>query len=246
VKQISKRLTYANVMSSIAVFLVLGGATAIAAGQLGKNSVGSKQIKKNAVTAAKIKKNAVSGAKIKNGAVDGAKVKDGSLTGSDINLGSLGTVPSANTANSANSANSANKAKSVDTVVPIFYAANEDSGKRTILNLGGLTITATCPGGSEDIELEATTSVNHSLIDFFTPQDGDYDFIEDFNQGEVFDADDGHNQGEFTDIYSLNYANPNGQVVTVQLRDSDTEEGIKFPGTGAASDCYVGGYAVGS
>ena len=33
-KQMSKRLTYANVMSSIAVFLVLGGATAFAANQL--------------------------------------------------------------------------------------------------------------------------------------------------------------------------------------------------------------------
>ena len=32
-KQIRKRLTYANVMSSIAVFLVLGGATAFAANE---------------------------------------------------------------------------------------------------------------------------------------------------------------------------------------------------------------------
>ena len=238
-KQISKRLTYANVMSSIAVFLVLGGATAMAAG-LAKNSVGSKQLKKNAVTSAKIKKNAVSGAKIRKGAVDGAKVKDGSLTGADINLGSIGTVPS------AEHANTADKAKSADTVVPIFYRANENSGKQTILSLDGLTITAACPGSSGDIELEATTSVSHSLIDFFTAQDGDYSFIEDFNVGEVFDADDGHNQSEFTDIYSLNYANPNGQVVTVQLRDSDSEAGTKFPGTGAASSCYVGGYAVGS
>jgi hypothetical protein len=63
-KQIRQRLTYANVMSSIAVFLVLGGATAMAAGQLGKNSVGSKQLKTNAVTAAKIKKGAVTTAKL--------------------------------------------------------------------------------------------------------------------------------------------------------------------------------------
>ena len=34
-KQIRKRLTYANVMSSIAVFLVLGGATAFAAKKIG-------------------------------------------------------------------------------------------------------------------------------------------------------------------------------------------------------------------
>jgi hypothetical protein len=78
VKQIRKRLTYANVMSSIAVFLVLGGASALAS--------------------AKIKNNAVTTAKIKNGAVSGAK----------INLGSLGTVPSATNATNATNAGNAN------------------------------------------------------------------------------------------------------------------------------------------
>jgi len=82
-----RKLTYANVMSSIAVFLVVAGGTAFAASHLGKNSVGTKQLKSNAVTSAKIKKNAVTSAKIKNGAVTGAKV----------NLGSLGTVPSSAT-----------------------------------------------------------------------------------------------------------------------------------------------------
>jgi len=93
-KQIRNRLTYANVMSSIAVFLVLGGATALAAG-LAKNSVGTKQLKKNAVTAAKIKKNAITTPKIKGDAVTGAKV----------NEGTLGTVPSANSATTAGTAN---------------------------------------------------------------------------------------------------------------------------------------------
>jgi hypothetical protein len=74
-KRIRSRLTYANVMSSIAVFLVLGGATAFAASHLGKNSVGSKQLKANSVTSSKIKKNAITTAKIKNGAVTGAKIK---------------------------------------------------------------------------------------------------------------------------------------------------------------------------
>jgi hypothetical protein len=77
VKQIRKRLTYANVMSSIAVFLILGGATAFAA--LGKNSVGPQQLKKNAVTAAKIKKNAVTAAKIANGSLLSADFKAGQL-----------------------------------------------------------------------------------------------------------------------------------------------------------------------
>jgi hypothetical protein len=64
-KPLRRRLTYANVMSSIAVFLVLAGGTAFAASQLGKESVGSKQLKKEAVSLAKIKtsaKNSLKGA----------------------------------------------------------------------------------------------------------------------------------------------------------------------------------------
>jgi collagen triple helix repeat protein len=64
-KSVRKRLTYANVMSSIAVFLVLAGGTAFAASQLGKESVGAKQLKKEAVSLAKIDaaaKNSLKGA----------------------------------------------------------------------------------------------------------------------------------------------------------------------------------------
>jgi len=77
-------------MSSIAVFLVLGGATAVAAKKIGSNelksnSVTTAKLKKNAVTAAKIKKNAVTRAKLKNGAVNSSKIADGSVAGTDIN-----------------------------------------------------------------------------------------------------------------------------------------------------------------
>jgi len=94
-KQVRKRLTYANVMSSVAVFLVLGGASAMAAGQLGKNSVGSRQINAKSITTGKLA----------NNAVNGAKVANGSLSGEDINLNALGTVPSAASAGSAGNAN---------------------------------------------------------------------------------------------------------------------------------------------
>jgi hypothetical protein len=85
VKQIRERLTYANVMSTIAVFLLLAGATAFAASQLAKNSVGSKQLKPNSVTTAKIKKNAVTTAKIKKNAITTAKIKKNAVTGEKIN-----------------------------------------------------------------------------------------------------------------------------------------------------------------
>jgi hypothetical protein len=78
-KTVHKRPSYASVMSTIAVFLVLGGGVAGAAFELGKNSVGSKQLKRNAVTAAKIKNNAVTA----------EKVQDGSLLSSDFKAGQL-------------------------------------------------------------------------------------------------------------------------------------------------------------
>jgi hypothetical protein len=64
VNRIRTRLTYANVTSTLALFLVLAGGSAFAANHLAKNSVGAKQLKRGAVTAAKIKKNAVTPAKL--------------------------------------------------------------------------------------------------------------------------------------------------------------------------------------
>ncbi len=84
VKQIRNRFTYANVVSTLCLFLLLGGGAAFAASKLGKNSVGTKQIKNNAVTAAKIKKNSVTTAKIKAGAVTGAQITTGAVSGSNI------------------------------------------------------------------------------------------------------------------------------------------------------------------
>jgi hypothetical protein len=90
-RRISAHLTYANVISTLSLFLLLGGG-AYAAANLSKNSVGTKQLKNGAVTAAKIK----------NGAVIGAKIQ----------LSSVGTVPSASHADTATSAINADTATS--------------------------------------------------------------------------------------------------------------------------------------
>lgn len=79
-----RRLTYANLMSSIAVFLVVAGGSALAATQLAKNSVGTKQLKNNAVTTAKIKSSAVTGGKIANGAVTSSKLGGGAVGASNL------------------------------------------------------------------------------------------------------------------------------------------------------------------
>jgi hypothetical protein len=61
------KLTYSNVVATLALFIAIGGASAFAASQLGKNSVGPKQLKKNAVTTAKVKNEAITAAKVKRG-----------------------------------------------------------------------------------------------------------------------------------------------------------------------------------
>jgi hypothetical protein len=77
------KLTYSNVLATLAIFIALGG-VGYAATRLPKNSVGTKQIKRNAVI--------------------GAKVKNGSLGGADIDESSLGRVPDASHADSAGNA----------------------------------------------------------------------------------------------------------------------------------------------
>jgi hypothetical protein len=102
-KQIRKRFTYANVMSSLAVFLVLGGATAFAATKIGANQLKANSVKtgkivKEAVTAGKIKKNAVTESKIADGAVTTSKLAAEAVTGAKANESTFGEVPSAKNA----------------------------------------------------------------------------------------------------------------------------------------------------
>jgi hypothetical protein len=222
-KRIRKRLTYANVLSTLAVFLLLGGATAVAA-SLGKNSVGSKQLKKNAVTTAKIKKNAVTTAKIKAKAVTGAKVKDGSLTGADINLGTLGTVPSAATANSL--------------VGRFPFQLYTDPGLTTIGQFGPFTVRASClinSGGNDTAELQLLTSVENAVMDDnsgdeFTPfsvTDNPAELISETEPTGLIGFEAG--SGEFAAVA------PNGTVI------SSGEQAVGVNITGHVGQCFFAG-----
>jgi hypothetical protein len=85
-----RHITPSNVLATAAIFIALGG-TGYAATRLPANSVGARQLRHSAVTRDKIAKNAV----------DSTRVRNGSLTGADIDLSSLGKVPSAAAADSA-------------------------------------------------------------------------------------------------------------------------------------------------
>jgi hypothetical protein len=88
-------LSYANVMSTIAVFAVLGGG-AYAAGTIGakdikKNAVRAKHVKKNQIAAKHLKKNAVTGAKLAAGSVSAGKLADGAVTTGKLAAGAVTT-----------------------------------------------------------------------------------------------------------------------------------------------------------
>ncbi len=83
-KRFLPRLTYANVVSTLCLFLLVGGASAFAATKLAKNSVGATQIKKNAVVTAKIKNAAVTNSKLANNAVTSGKIADAAVTNSKL------------------------------------------------------------------------------------------------------------------------------------------------------------------
>jgi hypothetical protein len=140
---LSGKLTYANVMATIAVFIALGG-SAYAAAQLKKNSVGTKQLKKDAVT--------------------GAKVKDGSLSAADIG-GAVSSAEHATTADRASTADSAARATSAETSIDALRAANAANSDR----LGGSPSSAYIQTGQLGSFLPAEGHFEHS--DFGCPFD---------------------------------------------------------------------------
>jgi hypothetical protein len=241
-KSIRKRLSFANLMSVVAVFIALGG-IAVAAG-LPKNSVGKKQLKNNAVTTAKIKKNAVTTKKIKKGAINGSKVKNDSLTGTQINESTLGTVPSANTANVAN-----NLAGLTRFNVKLGFGQSQ-----VLVQAGVFTLTASCgqnttdQGGSPNLDVARiviSTSAN----------------------GKVFDASDakrGENAGDFLDVTTpeldriwLEETVETGKATYESESNSDGSAydpngvGLSVPGTGLGvginvygPGCFFHGFGV--
>jgi hypothetical protein len=106
---IRSHLTYANVMSTLAVFLVIGGGTALASYVVSSNSqVGPGTISGHRPPSGKH-------ANIIAGSISGRDVANDSLGGADINEAKLFKVPRAARADSAASADNATHASTADT-----------------------------------------------------------------------------------------------------------------------------------
>jgi hypothetical protein len=77
-RAIGRRLTYANAIATLALFLALGGGAVWAANKA-STKIGTGKLKPSAVTAGKIKANAVTQEKIRANAVTNAKIREGSV-----------------------------------------------------------------------------------------------------------------------------------------------------------------------
>ena len=135
-----RRLSYANVMATVAVFFGLGAA-GYAATTLPPNSVGSVQLKGGAVITSKLADQAVSA----------AKVKRGSLTGAQIDAATLGTVRNARHATDADhlgglAASRFYRAASIRKVSALEQCNTPAPGcpSKTVLDMGVLRMRATC------------------------------------------------------------------------------------------------------
>jgi hypothetical protein len=85
-RAIGRRLTYANVIATLALFLALGGGAVWAAAHK-TDKIGTGKLKPNAVTAGKIKADAITQSKIRNNAVTNAKLREGAVNLAKIAAG---------------------------------------------------------------------------------------------------------------------------------------------------------------
>jgi hypothetical protein len=86
VKHLSKHLTFANVVSCIALFAALSGAAYAVTTPLGRKAVKTQNLANGAVTKLKLHR----------GAVTNLKLRDGAVTGTKIALGAVGSGQIAN------------------------------------------------------------------------------------------------------------------------------------------------------
>lgn len=127
-RKIKQQLTYANVMTSLLAFIVLGGGMAVAA-SLKKDSVKAKQIAASAVKSAEIAAGAVTTDKLADDAVTGAKADESSF-------GKVPSAASADTAGSADSAANAQNAQNAQNAVSAQNAQQAQSAANAALFAG--------------------------------------------------------------------------------------------------------------
>ncbi len=91
-RRLRSHLTFANITSATALFLVLAGGTAVATGHLGTNVIRSRNIVPGAVHTSDLADHSVTNAKLASGAVGSNSIAAGAVGMSQLAAGSVGAA----------------------------------------------------------------------------------------------------------------------------------------------------------
>ncbi|MDT5015980.1 MAG: hypothetical protein QOD39_2140 [Mycobacterium sp.] len=186
----------------------------------------------------------ISGGSIADHSIAGRKLINNTLTGKQIKESRLGAVPKAN---------SAGNAKTVGhiTVRKVFYAPTTTSATpKTILQLGGLVLKATCRNG--DLEVVMTSTVDHAHLAsemWNSAGGGNADGLHhsDFGPNSASHLEslgDGNAYGET----SFTYTRANGTIVNGQVSFDSSDLNPVHPGDGDifnnTAKCLVSGLVM--
>jgi len=122
------RLTYANVVSTLALFLALGGSAAYAAskihsGDIASNAVKSTDLAPGSVRTSKVFKRAITSGKLAVGAVRSNQIADGAVSARQIGNGTVGSKQIGDSAVAPSNLE-----------FPVFYAASPTGGSAPVTN----------------------------------------------------------------------------------------------------------------
>jgi hypothetical protein len=153
--RLRRRLTYANIVSTIALVLAVGGGAVYAA-----NKIGAHGIRKNAIHSFHIKNKQVKRQDIAGGAINSRKVSNESLTGKDIREATLGLVPSAEDAHTVNGI----------TERVVRASQGDPSGANQVVAQGGLAVLLVCTGGNAVMQVHGSAPGDTGTV--FEPSSG--------------------------------------------------------------------------
>jgi len=164
--RLGNRLTYSNVVATLALFLALGGtsvaALKVSSAQITNNGVRSADLRNNDVRAGDIRNNDVRAGDIRNNDVRGGDLRNESVTGADLRNGSVGNADLAPNAIDGSRIADLNASDFAPGQLPDPVPATLPSGK----SLTGVFV-ASVTGGAGD------ASIGRSPISFPFPLAGD-------------------------------------------------------------------------